>query len=364
MKIVFSSDSIQRGGKERQLFILASHCLNVGIDLKIIALNNFNNSYIKEYNIDESIIIKNENPKLTHFKFFKKQLIETNPDLVITWDNLTSFFSLLICKRYKIKFINGSIRHGIRLFKFSHLFRSLICHLSPYIISNSYAGLKANNIKPDPRVFVLYNGIENKFLKNISKIEIEEKRNLIIPGYFKKPGTIYISVANFVPYKDYKTVLNALAVLKSMKQFYYLIIGDGPLRDEIEKAIKKQSLDNHVFLVGKTENILDYLFISDIMIHSSKGEGVSNAILEGMYAGLPIIATNVGGIPEIVFAKSSLMFPYKNDKALLGCLLAAPKLFADFDEESKEYKEHLSKFSVESMVKRFEEIIEVVRSQE
>jgi glycosyltransferase involved in cell wall biosynthesis len=52
------------------------------------------------------------------------------------------------------------------------------------------------------------------------------------------------------------------------------------------------------------------------MIHSSRGEGISNAILEGMYAGLPIIATNVGGVPETVFSESSLMFPYKDDKAL------------------------------------------------
>ena len=62
-------------------------------------------------------------------------------------------------------------------------------------------------------------------------------------------------------------------------------------------------------MTGKIENVREYLFISDIMIHSSRGEGISNAILEGMYAGLPVIATNVGGIPETVFSGSSMLFP-------------------------------------------------------
>ena len=93
------------------------------------------------------------------------------------------------------------------------------------------------------------------------------------------------------------------------------------------------------------------------MIHSSRGEGISNAILEGMFASLPVIATKVGGLPETVFPMSSMLFPYKDDKTLLKCLLKAPGLFAGFDLNSKEYNKHLAKFSVEHMVERFENII-------
>ena len=71
------------------------------------------------------------------------------------------------------------------------------------------------------------------------------------------------------------------------------------------------------------------------MIHSSRGEGISNAILEGMYAGLPVIAPNVGGIPETVFPGSSMLFPYKDHKALYQCLLKSQELKASFDPESQ-----------------------------
>jgi glycosyltransferase involved in cell wall biosynthesis len=207
---------------------------------------------------------------------------------------------------------------------------------------------------------VLHNGIENKFFNSFNKSEIESIRAKIIPFYSKKTGTIYISVANFVPYKDFFTVLEALRLLMNKKKFYYIIIGDGPMRGRIEKTIKDFGLGSKVSIVGISENVRDYLFISDIMIHSSRGEGISNSILEGMYAGLPVIATNVGGIPETVYHGSSMLFPYKDDKALLECLLKADEVFASFNKDSKEYKKHLAKFSVNTMVKKLEEIISIV----
>jgi glycosyltransferase involved in cell wall biosynthesis len=227
-------------------------------------------------------------------------------------------------------------------------------------MANSHAGLKANNLKTGKHTFVLYNGIENKFNNQLAQDKIYIKRTKMIPGYLQTHGTIYISVANLVPYKDYSTVLKALNKLSDQKSFYYFIIGDGPMHEEILRTIKEFGLEKRVILTGKIENVSDYLFISDIMIHSSHGEGISNAILEGMYSGLPIIATNVGGVPETVFPGSSLIFPFKDDKALLGSLLKAPEVFAGFNKDSEEYKKHLAKFSVETMVKRFEEIIRKV----
>jgi len=73
------------------------------------------------------------------------------------------------------------------------------------------------------------------------------------------------------------------------------------MKEDIEKMVNEFELNKNAIMVGKTENISEYLFASDLMIHSSRGEGISNAILEGMFAGLPVIATNVGGVPETVF---------------------------------------------------------------
>jgi len=362
-KIIFTIDTIHRGGKERQLFILTRFLLDKGFNISIIAKEFSHENYLKEYEIDLRLIkVFNGNTWLGKFLCFRRIIISENPDFIISWDIQSSIYTLLLTRKFKFKFINASIRHGIRLVRFSHILRSVVCFLSPYIIANSFEGLKANNLKPGKRRVVLYNGIENKFINTLTKTDREKQRNKLIPGYAEKHGTVYITIANLVPYKDYSTVLKALHKLKELHSFYYLIIGDGPMRDEIVGIIYKYGLEKRIILTGEIENISDYLFISDIMIHSSRGEGISNSILEGMYAGLPVIATNVGGIPETVFPGSSILFPYKDDKALFECLLQASVIFSGFDKDSEEYKKHLAKFSVRKMIKGFEKIIQTVES--
>jgi glycosyltransferase involved in cell wall biosynthesis len=231
------------------------------------------------------------------------------------------------------------------------------------VVANSSAGLMANNINPGKNHFVLNNGIESKFENNLPQGEKEERKKRIIPGYKSIPGIIFISIANLVPYKDYFTVLTALKSIKEEYNFYYFIIGDGSLKNKIETRINKFGLSKNVILTGKIFNVEDYIKISDIMIHSSRGEGISNAILESMYAGLPIIASKVGGIPETVFPKSSMLFPYKDYKVLYNCLSKVPQAFNNFNPQSSEYKDHLGKFSVNTMVNKFEEIVSSIKTQ-
>ncbi|MCJ7448598.1 MAG: glycosyltransferase [Bacteroidales bacterium] len=361
MKIVFTTDTIYRGGKERQLFILTRSLLDKGVRVDIITKDFSEENYLSEYGLNNNLCHTYKGGTwIGKYYSFKQIVSSEKPEILISWDLQTSIFALLLHRKLNFIFINASIQHGIRLLRLSHILRSITCFLSPYVIANSEAGLRVNNLKPGKRRFVLYNGIETKFINDLSKSDIEILRNKLIPGYFENPGFVYISVANFVPYKDYFTVLKELAKLKSDFVFYYLILGDGPMRGEIEMFIKDFNLEERVFLIGKTENVKDYLFASDIMIHSSRGEGISNAILEGMYAGLPIIATNVGGIPETVFPASSMLFTYKYHEALYQCLIKSQELKASFDPQSEEYKAHLKKFSVDTMVNRFEEIIEKV----
>lgn len=356
MRIVFSTDTISRGGKERQISILAKYLQGRDINLKILTKRIISgNNFFQEYNFSE------EQVKIYNgFKSYKICIKEAKPDVVVSWDIKSSLYNIFLYKKHGFKFINGSIRHGKRLFKPFHLYRSILCHLSPYVISNSLAGLRVNNLKPGERRFVLYNGVETKFRNNLSAKEKEYLKKGLIPGYSDNPGFVYISIANFVAYKDYFTILRALAKLKEKQHFYYFIVGDGPMRLGIEAHINDFDLQENVILVGRTENVKEYLFASDVMIHSSRGEGISNAILEAMHAGLPVIATNVGGVAETVYPGSSMLFPYKDHEALYKCLLSSRELKESFDPNAEDYQTHLRKFSVEAMVNRFEEIVNKV----
>jgi len=351
-KIIHIISSLSRGGRERQLATICSNTNFEKYPSKIVYFNESEFTYIDEYGL-KTYTIKIQS------KSFWKRLIELNqvfkseqPDIVFTWANLESLFVLLLSPFHRFSFINGSVRHGIRSKKFSHYFRTLILHLSPNIVSNSKSGLKANNLR---RGQVLYNGIEEKFLTPLED-KFEVRRNLT--GIFENVPLL-ISVANLVSYKDYFTVLKALKRLKEDGyNFYYLILGNGSMRSEIEKTIQKYNLKDKIRIVGNMENVSDYLKISDIFIHSSKGEGCSNAILEAMAAGLPIIASNTGGTSEIVTKDNGFLFEYQNvnelQKQLAWCMENKEKCKKLGEHSLNAIKKH---FTISRMMENYYKII-------
>lgn len=350
IKIIHLISSLSRGGRERQVATIVANTDFEKYPTKIVYFNERKPNYVDEYDLKKYSIKIYSHRFLSRLKELSKIIRNEKPDVVYTWANLESLFILLLNPFHRFKFINGSIRHGIRSKKFSHYFRTLILHLSPSIVANSYAGLKANKLK---RGMVLYNGIAPKFIGRINEREKETLRESMLPKANGK--LLFISVANLVPYKDYFSILEALKDLDIEKvDFHYLILGDGSLRLEIEETIKQYGLNENITLLGNVENVHEYLQMSDIFIHSSKGEGCSNAVLEAMAAGLPIVASNTGGTSEIVYESNGLLFEYENVEQLKKGLLS----FIN-EEQKRTEAEHNSlslikeKFTIERMMKDY-----------
>jgi len=222
-------------------------------------------------------------------------------------------------------------------------------------VANSFAGLRANNLR---RGKVLYNGVDPRFIGKLSEAEKKKKRIILVGLDSETP--LLISVANLVPYKDYFSILKALKVLKEKGlQFQYIILGDGPLRNEIKDTIRQYDLSENIILLGNVQNVHDFLKVADIFIHSSKGEGCSNAILEAMAAGLPILATDTGGTSEIVSEKNGFLFKYRNLLELIRLIkicLSDRDLCRRMGDESLLIIER--RFAVAEMMKNYYKIIE------
>jgi len=99
--------------------------------------------------------------------------------------------------------------------------------------------------------------------------------------------------------KDHLTLLDAVHLLRSRYPVHLLIVGDGPERARIEEHIAGLNMANSVTLAGQTASAEPYYGIADLAVLSSRSEGSPNALLEAMAAGVPAVATAVGGIPEI-----------------------------------------------------------------
>lgn len=355
VKIKHIISSLSRGGRERQLAILVSNTNLEKYPTKIIYFNKKTNSYIDEYGLQDTAIQIKQKGKFKRFIELHKVLKSEKPDIVYTWGNGESISILLLKPFHCFKFINGSVRHGVRAKKFSHYFRTLILHLSKNIVANSKAGLKVNGLSKGE---LLYNGIENKFLEPLSN-RYSRRQELVNVA---QEVPLIISVANLVPYKDYFTVLKALKMLKEDGfKFYYLILGDGPMRKEVDAKISHYGLNQSIRIFGNVENVTEFLKISDIFIHSSKGEGCSNAILEAMAAGLPIIATNTGGTLEIVTADNGFLFGYQSTNELYNHIkefLTNPDKAKLMGRRSKEIIE--KDFSITRLMEEYYRIIRKV----
>lgn len=142
--------------------------------------------------------------------------------------------------------------------------------------------------------------------------------------------------------------------------FKMVIIGDSPLhstREELQKMAVDFGVSDKVAFVGARKDIPGYMSAMDIFTLPSFSEGCSNVILEAMSVGLPIVASNVGGNPELVFHKQNgLLFESDNVHAIsdsFSMLLNDADLRTSFSETSRRFI--LERFSLQQMITNYED---------
>jgi glycosyltransferase involved in cell wall biosynthesis len=144
-----------------------------------------------------------------------------------------------------------------------------------------------------------YNGLNLERLKVRSGLRREEA----LAAFGLPSGRRYMSiVANLRnPVKDHPMFLRAAArVRAAIPDVGFAIAGEGELMEGLRELAGQLGIEEDVFFLGRCDNVADLLFASDIGVLSSKAEGFANAILEYMAAGLPVVATDVGGAREAI----------------------------------------------------------------
>jgi len=138
-------------------------------------------------------------------------------------------------------------------------------------------------------------------------------------------GTWIGTIANLYPTKGLDILLKSIEKIGDFVKSHhliFLIIGEGEEREKLEKMIKKADLQNNIFLLGAIENAANYLSAFELFILPSRKEGLPYTLLEAKSAGLPIIATDVGGVSEMLqdFNNKTIVQP-DNPGALANTIL-------------------------------------------
>jgi sugar transferase (PEP-CTERM/EpsH1 system associated) len=162
---------------------------------------------------------------------------------------------------------------------------------------------------PEKKVAVIRNGIDI----NTFRPTVKNKKFFFSVG-IPETALIIGCVARLSPEKDHHTLFKAFKIISEFKKNMYLvIIGDGPLRGELEKLSNELKLKDRIIFTGARDDVNLLLPELDIFVLSSTTEGISLTLLEAMACGLPVVATNVGGTPEVVTdADSGFLVATKN----------------------------------------------------
>ena len=243
---------------------------------------------------------------------------------------------------------------------FSYIFKTINFLLSKYtdkIIACSNA--VAQRLSKEERIsknkfLVLHNIIRpQKFIVNYTKDEVKIKLGLTpddtVIGYV---GCLSQVKGPFYLLEAFKKILSSYPKAK------LLVVGDGPLKAMLKTVSEEKGIGNSVLFMGFRRDVPQILKAIDVFVLPSTGEGFGISLIEAMYMGLPCVATNVGGIPEVVENGSTgILVPPANSEALAKAikeLLDKPELAKKYGAAGK--KRVLENFTADKYIEKLENL--------
>lgn len=303
MRITFIVDTFGGGGKERRCLQLIQGLNAAGItDIQFIIINN-NIAYPEIYQTTADIhILDRKNKGMSHISMTKaiRLLLEDfSPDIVQVWGLLGTFYTNFIRLVRPFKYI-GAYVADCNAPKGKNMLSNRMCALlSDKIVGNSLAGLKCYGI-PEKKQVCIYNGYNPKRMLFMTEQErLDLKVDLGVTTNY-----VVMMVARVDRNKDYLSFIKlANNVCQERNDITFLAVGKGSML-EYYTQLCNEKYNGCVRFLGFRSDVDKLLEIADVtcLFSNSKfhGEGVSNSIMESMAHGVPVLATNAGGTPEII----------------------------------------------------------------
>lgn len=301
--------SLDTGGAESMAYQLATSIDKEKFKLQFVCLSGSKGTaFEKEISkLGVRVIHLNKKQGLNIATFFKvwKVLNLHKPDVLHTHlgASLYVFPWVLV---HNVKLIHTIHNTPLKELPFLHRFLLKILYKTKKAVPVAISDTIKNQVSElysikHKEIPVVYNPV------NIKKYTLSSKRN-------SNDKITFVCVARLSEQKNHLMLLKSFFDVKDkIKNSVLLIAGEGELEDQLKREVKRLKLDDSVKFLGNVENVSQLLHSSDVFVLTSHYEGLPMTILEAMAAGLPVIATKVGGIPDIV--KNNGILVEKNDVA-------------------------------------------------
>lgn len=352
MKLFLIIPTLKQGGAERVMSELANQfAIREAIQVHLVLLAKSNDFY----KVDDSVIIhrlgfenksklKKVISELTTFKCLRKLLKTHKPDAVLSFMEKYNSFTILASVFLGLRvFVSDRSNPLKKVPKSTELLRKFTYKYATGIIAQTQfakdvlaAKTKNKNIRVIPNP-----------VKEIQKYSDIAKENLIL------------NVGRLVPEKGQKYLIESFSRIKEKADWKVIILGDGPLRNELQQQVKNLRLEEKVKFLGAVNNIDEWLAKASVFVFPSISEGFPNALAEAMSAGLPCVSFDCDAGPRDLIEnyKNGILIEEKNTlefTSALQELIDNPNLRLQLGEQAIKIKE---KLSLEKIAKKYYEFM-------
>jgi hypothetical protein len=306
LKILQVIDSLRSGGAEKLITDIILQTKSENIEIEVLLLTDEGNVYddiLNKNNVPITIVPIRNIRSLKNIYHVYKILSTSNYDIVHVhlfpatyWVSIASRF--LKVNKPKIVMTEHSTHNKRRKYKAFQIIEKYIYKNFDKIVSISNGTQKElvdwlEISNRSDKFLVINNGIVlDKFIYS-ERLSAQELKDLGINYKYT-----LCMIGRFTESKDHETVLRALTRLPS--DVGLIMVGEGLLELKIREKTKDLGLDNRVRFLGFRSDVNRIIKSIDIIVHSANWEGFGLAVVEGMAAGKPVVATNVEGLSEIV----------------------------------------------------------------
>lgn len=351
MKLTFVTSTLHAGGSERVMSLLANTFAQKGYEVEIVCINK----HLVFYPIDEKVKVwfaEDEVKSLSILKkmmWLRKHINSEKPDVVIAF--MLEVYCVTLASLIGVSVpVISSERIDPHFFgRAKGLLRWLLLRRTTHLVVQTVRIKDFYSAKLQSRTTIIPNPVTDKVFS--LKPTLKQKR--------------IIAVGRLAYQKNYPMMFRAFAkVHHDFPDWQLVVYGNGPQKDEIRGVIERLGMEGHIILAGKSDHVVEEMNKSSLFVMSSDYEGMSNALLEAVCVGLPVISTDVSGARDLITeGVNGYIVPVGNERALtlaLSSMLSSPE---KMDEMGRQSKALAPRFREEQIVGQWEELIKKVVRQ-
>lgn len=361
-KIALYIPSMSGGGAERIILTLANALAEKDIVVDLV-LNRVEGPLLKNVSDKVNIVNLNTSRVLMGFLPLVRYMRQEKPDAILSAMNYVNVITVFA------KLLSGS---DTRVVVSEHGNLSASLKNSKWVSKVVLKSLMSWTYKKSDFVVAVSDGVADDLSRQIkinrNKIttiynpiftpDLLEKVEALLPlqnPYFdRNTPPVILGVGRLAKEKDFQTLINAFAKVRTQKECHLVILGEGALRPELELLIKELDLQDSVQMPGFVDSPHSWMLSADLFILSSIHEGFGNVLVEAMACGTPVVSTDCPSGPSEILedGKWGELVPVGNVELLSKAIIKALSKPNEIN-----VKERASFFSVENSVDKYLELL-------